>query len=63
MYENLSIQEYIERMQEWDYQEEIKRQDVIERCWEDDEAMGRLKTKKATKELMEALDNGIKKTN
>lgn len=63
MYENLSIQEYIERMQQWDYQEEIKRQDVIEKCWEDDEAMGKFKTKKATKELMEALDNGIKKTN
>lgn len=63
MYENLSIQEYIKRMQEWDYQQEIKRQETIDRCWEDDEAMGQFKTKKATDELMEALNNGIKKTN
>lgn len=61
MYENLSIQEYIRRMQEWDFEQEVKRQEVIERCWEDDEPMGQFKTKKATKELMEALDNGISK--
>lgn len=57
MYENLSIQEYIRRMQEWDFEQEVKRQEVIERCWEDAEPMGQFKTKKATKELMEALSN------
>lgn len=63
MYESLSIQEYVKRMQEWDFEQEVKRQEVLEKCWEDDEPMGKFKTKKATKELMEALNNGIKKTN
>lgn len=58
MYENLSIQEYLERMQQWDFEQEIKVEEVIERSWEDNERMGKIKTKKATKELMEAFDNG-----
>lgn len=62
MYENLSIQEYIKRMQAWDYQEAIKCQEVKEKCWEDTEPMGKFKTKKATKELIEVLDNGKQKT-
>lgn len=58
MYENLTIQEYVRRMQEWDYQEAIKCQEVKEECWEEGESMGRFKTQKATKKLMEALNNG-----
>ena len=58
MYENLSIQEYVRRMQEWDFEQEVKRQEVIERCWEDAEPKGNFKTKKQTQELLEALNNG-----
>lgn len=58
MYENLTIQEYVKRMQEWDYQEVIRCQEIKEECWEDAEPMGRFKTQKATEKLMEALNNG-----
>lgn len=45
-------------MQEWDFEEEVKRQEVIDICWEDREKMGQFKTKKATQELLEAISNG-----
>lgn len=56
MYESLSIQEYIRKMQEEDCQKEIKLREVLEECWEEGEPMGRFKTQKATKKLMEALE-------